>query len=589
MSLRLLCRSTIRIRKNKYNILRCYSIQSSSTGLSYIHNVGSEPLFSKTLGQCVDEAAEKYGDREALVSLHEGLRFTFNDIREQSDQIAAGFHAIGLRPGDRLGIWTPNCSHWYLTMMAAAKAGLILVGLNPAYQLLEMQYCLKKVDIKGIVTQRQHKTQNYYNILVKLAPELPNSEPGELQNADFPNLKTIVIADDITTKGAYKFKDIASIGNASSVEEIAKLKETIEADSPFNIQFTSGTTGEPKATCLTHFSLTNNGYLMGKRANLSEKHHKICVLVPFFHAFGLGATICPALLHGVTLVVPSAAYNAADSLKAIAKEKCTITHATPTMYVDMIAKQKELRCDLESVEIAVTGGAACSPNLVKQMLEELKVKEVRAAYGLTECTAVVFQTYPGDSTDKITDTVGYPQEHLEIKIIDGKGRIVPLGQPGELCVRGYSNMLGYWKEADKTKEIYGRDKWLKTGDQFILHKNGYASIIGRFKEMIIRGGENIFPKEIEDFLNTHPDILETHVIGVPSERLGEEVCAFIRVQDGKTVTKDNIKEFCKDKISHFKVPQYVIEVDSFPKTVSGKIQKFVLKEMYMKESAQILT
>ncbi|XP_061393876.1 medium-chain acyl-CoA ligase ACSF2, mitochondrial [Musca vetustissima] len=552
---------------------------------SYIYNKGKNPLVYRNVGQELEKAARIYGSTEAIVSYHEGKRYTFTSLIDEVDRIAAGFLKLGLKKGDRVGLWGPNNIHWYLTMMGACRAGLVSVGINPAFQAPELEYCLKKVNVKAIVSPLTHKTHNYYEIIRSLCPEISSSQKGDIKSENLPHLKAVIIDTDEALKGALTFNELLDIGNKEDLKEIEKLQPYIIPDSPCNIQFTSGTTGQPKAAVLSHFNFVNNGIHIGNRNQTTGA--RICVQVPLFHAFGVVVTIMPALSHGGTLVLPAPAFNPEASLRSIVDEKCTVIHGTPTMYVDLIRKQKELNLPLSTLKMAVTGGAICTPQLFLDMQNILKVKEFRNVYGLTESTASIFLTRANDTVEQILTTVGHIQDDIEVKVIDKDGNTVPFGQPGELCVRGYLTMLGYYGDEQKTKETIGSDKWLRTGDQFVLQPDGYGRIVGRLKEMIIRGGENIFPKEIEDFLNTHENIMEAYVIGVPDERLGEELCAFLRLQDDtKEITRDTLKEFSKGKLAYFKVPRYVVTVKEFPKTTSGKIQKFKLLQQFktMQES-----
>lgn len=369
----------------------------------------------------------------------------------------------------------------------------------------------------------------------------------------------------------------------ASPEEVASIEgkqATINPDSGCNIQFTSGTTGLPKAALLSHFSFVNNGYLIGKRNEFNTKAHRICFQTPLFHAYGLVIGVVAAIHYGTTIVLPDAGFNVAKSLEAIQKEKCTVVYGTPTMYVDLLAKQKELGVQVNTPEIAVTGGAACSPEMFKKIMKKLGVKKVKTVFGMTELSAVIFQSMYEETIQQMAETVGYIQEHVEAKVVDDKGQTVPFGERGELWIRCYSAMLEYWDDPEKTKETIGNDKWLKTGDQFVLQEDGYGKIVGRIKEMIIRGGENIFPKEIEDFLSTHPNVAEVHVVGVPDERLGEEMCAFVKLKPETMLSHADMKHFCKGNIAHFKIPRYLEIVEDFPKTQSGKIQKFKLLKQW---------
>ncbi|ALC38570.1 CG12512 [Drosophila busckii] len=551
---------------------------------SYIHHIGKEPLIYRNVGQQLQLTASQYGSNEAIVSCHEDKRYTFQNLLVEVDRVAAGLRKLGLQRGDAVGLWSPNYVHWYISMLGAARAGLVSVGINPAYQNSEMEYCLKKVDIKAIIAPESFKSTNYYEILRDICPDIAHAEPGRIKSDKFPHLRAVIInnaASQERLKGALSFNELLDMGSAEEQAQIGKLQHTIQPESPCNVQFTSGTTGNPKAALLSHLNFVNNGMHVANRNELEGE--RICVQVPLFHAFGVGITIMAAMCKGAAMVLPAAGFAPADSLQAISKERCTVIHGTPTMYVDLIAAQRELAVPLGKIKKAITGGATVSPQLILDVKQVLGVERMHSVYGLTETTAVVFQSIPGEAEDCVLDSVGHVTDHIEIKVVNEQGHLVPFGQPGELCVRGYLTMLGYHGDAEKTEEIYGSDKWLHTGDKFILDRNGYGRIVGRIKDMIIRGGENIFPKEVEDFLNGHPQVVEAHVIGVPDERLGEELCAFVRLEAGvdpKTFTRDSLKAYSKGKIAHFKVPFYVVPVDSFPKTTSGKVQKFKLLPQY---------
>uniref|UniRef100_W8B701 Medium-chain acyl-CoA ligase ACSF2, mitochondrial n=1 Tax=Ceratitis capitata TaxID=7213 RepID=W8B701_CERCA len=550
---------------------------------AYLHYVGKDPLVYRNVGQQLEKTVAEYGSTEAIVSCHEQKRYTFRSLIEEVDRVAAGLLKLGLKQGDHVGIWAPNNMHWYLTMLGAARAGLVSVAINSALQARELDYCLKKAKVKAVVMSETFKSQNFYEIMKSICPELPDSVDGRINSVNLPHLKHVIIDTPNRLKGALSFDDLLGLSNRTEYEAITQLQRHIAPDSACNIQFTSGTTGHPKAAVISHYHFVNNGIHISNR-NQFDSNTRICVQVPLFHAFGTVITIMAAMDKGSTLVLPAAGFSPADSLKAIVDEKCTVIHGTPTMYVDLIKKQRELKLPLKTAKMAVTGGAPCSPQLFLDIKNVLGLERVQTVFGMTETTAIIFQTRPGDSMDQILNTVGHLQDHVEAKVIDAEGKTVGFGESGELCVRGYLTMLGYYEDEEKTNETIGRDGWLRTGDQFILQADGYGRIVGRLKEMIIRGGENIFPKEVEDFLNSHPDICETHVVGVPCERLGEELCAFVRLQDGVTkISRDEIKEFCKGKLAHFKIPRYVIRVDNFPKTASGKIQKFKLVEVYEKE------
>ncbi|XP_063697719.1 medium-chain acyl-CoA ligase ACSF2, mitochondrial [Culicoides brevitarsis] len=549
--------------------------------LSYFHHVGSSPLIFRTVGQQLQMSADLYPNRECIVSCHEGKRYTFPEILEKADRLAASFDNLGIGKGDRVGLISPNYTMWYITAMACARSGCILVGLNPAYQVPELEYCVEKVGMKAIVAPETFKSQNYYEMIGKIVPEmLETGVEKKIQSKKHPKLETVIIESNRKLFGAHSFEDLLRAPSQQEISHIALFQHLIQPDSCCNIQFTSGTTGKPKAAMLSHYNFINNGFHIGKNQEFDKDYHRICVQVPLFHAFGVVIGVMAALVHGATLVLPSPGYKAEESIKAIKHEQCSYIYGTPTMYVDVVAKLKEQREHLDSLRMAVIGGSPCSPKLLKDMEEYLGVEKVKSVFGMTETTAVIFQSLRDEDKKRVLDYVGHVQEHTEAKVIDQDGNVVEFGKPGELCVRTYGTMLGYYGDEEKTKEMIGPDRWLKTGDQFVLHEDGYGQIVGRLKEMIIRGGENIFPKEIEDFLNHQPGILETHVVGIPDERMGEEVAAFIRLAPGKeTITRDEVKEMCKGKLAHFKIPKYVYAVKEFPKTTSGKIQKFKCREM----------
>ncbi|XP_002064748.2 medium-chain acyl-CoA ligase ACSF2, mitochondrial [Drosophila willistoni] len=564
----------------KINALRSLST-TLSTSISHKHHVVKEPLVYRNIGQELELTVSKYGDVEAIVSCHEGKRYTFKSLLAEVDRLAASFRKLGLQQGDAVGLWSPNYVHWYLGMLGAARAGLTSVGINPAFQGPEVAYCLNKVGLKAIVAPEIFKSQNYYEILRGICPEIADAEPGKIKSEKFPHLRSVIINSETHLKGALRFDDLLDLSNRTEQEEIGKYQTKISPELPCNIQFTSGTTGNPKAASLSHYNFVNNGIHVGNRNQLEGE--RICVQVPLFHAFGVIITIMAGMSKGATLVLPAAGFSPKDSLAAIVKEKCTVIHGTPTMYVDLVSAQRELQVPLGRIKKAITGGAIVSPQLILDVKKVLGVESMRSVYGLTETTAVIFQTLPGDDEESVLHTVGHLQDHVEVKVVDADGNCVPFGQPGELCVRGYVTMLGYHGDKEKTEETIGADKWLRTGDQFVLQEDGYGRIVGRLKEMIIRGGENIFPREVEDFLNAHPQIVEAHVIGVPDERLGEEIVAFVRLHndvDPKSFTVEALRAYSKGKIAHFKVPRYVVPIDAFPKTTSGKIQKFKLSQMF---------
>lgn len=415
----------------------------------------------RNVGQELERVAAEYSSTEAIVSCHEMQRHTFKSVLDVVDRLAAGLIKLGLSKGDHIGLWGPNNMHWYLTMLAASRAGLVSVGVNPAFQGPELEYCLKKVEIKAIVCPLKFKSQNYYEIIHSICPELSKCEKGKIKSANLPNLKALVVNTDLQLKGALTFDEVLDLSDQQERNDISIRQPFIMPDSPCNVQFTSGTTGRPKAAVLSHFNFVNNGIHVGNR-NLLEGG-RICVQVPLFHAFGVVITIMAGMSHGATLVLPSPGFSPEHSLQAIVNEKCTVIHGTPTMYVDLIKKQREVNAALDSLKMAVTGGAICSPQLFLDMKNVLKLQEVRTVFGLTETTAVIFQSRPGDTMEQVLNTVGHVQDNIEVKVVDNEGNIVPFGQPGELLVRGYLTMLGYHGDEERTKETISADKWLKTG------------------------------------------------------------------------------------------------------------------------------
>lgn len=565
-------------------------VQSPSTvdNQSYVHHPEGKPLLYRNIGQHLRVAVENYPNNEALVSCYEAKRFSFSDVMEKVDRIASSLHLLGLEKGDRVAIWAPNCSAYYLTNLAVARAGMVVVGINPAFQVPELEYALNKVQVKALITVESYRTQKFYEMLCQLMPELADSSPGKLKASKVPSLK-MVIVDTETKKlpGTMTLNDLTQIPSEEEISKIESLQPSISPDDGACLLFTSGTTGHPKAALLSHFGVVNNGIHTANRLEMDRKPHRICVQVPLFHVFGMSLGAMASLCYGTTLVFPSAGFQALASLKAIVDEKCTLIYGTPTMFVDLLNELRREPRELSGIDFALIGASSCSPNLILEVKEAMRVREVLAGYGMTEASGATFTSDLGDSTDVALSTVGRVIEHFEAKVVDSDGNAVPFGTPGELWLRGYGTMLGYWEDDLKTKEVIAADRWLKTGDQFVLRPDGYGTVVGRLKEVIIRGGENVYPKEIEDVLNTHPDLLEAYCIGVPDERLVEEICAFVRVKDSvkeETVTLESIKQFCQGRLSNFKIPRHLRIIEQFPKTSSGKIQKFKLLEMYVNEN-----
>jgi len=579
-------------RRSRYDKIRLISTTSVNnkqtqvkynTSISYACGPGDVPLLGLTIGQAVDRSVDLYSDREGLVDVTKNKRRTFGQLRDEINSLAAGFIQIGLKPGDRIGIWGTNTLEWFLTQFAAAKAGLVLVNINPAYRPNELKYALNKVGVKAIVCDEKFKTQDYHQILLSIAPELNNSKPGQLKSNEVPSLQHVIIISENHKSGSYRFQDVLTAGGSRDFAQMESLSSKIQMDSPANIQFTSGTTGNPKGVTLSHHNLVNNAFNIGYRIGYNTKPHRICVSVPLYHCFGnVAGTLC-GMLHGATNVYPAPSFNGQACAQAIATEKCTSIYGTPTMFVDMLASFRQLKPDYSHVETGLMAGAPCPKALCKNVVAEMNMKDFAVCYGMTETSPVTFQGFCADDMDLKTGTIGYPANHVEVAVMNENGEMVPAGVPGELCTRGYSTMLGYWGDKAKTDEVIKGDRWFHTGDVAVIDSQGYGQIVGRMKDMIIRGGENIYPREVEEFLHTHPEIQEAQAFGVSDERMGEELAAWIKLSQGSSLTDNCVKSFCKGKLSHFKIPRYVKVVDEFPTTVTGKIQKFVMKAEYEKE------
>eukprot|EP00088_Acartia_fossae_P014139 TRINITY_DN1753_c0_g1_i2.p1 TRINITY_DN1753_c0_g1~~TRINITY_DN1753_c0_g1_i2.p1 ORF type:complete len:641 (+),score=202.54 TRINITY_DN1753_c0_g1_i2:63-1985(+) len=561
-------------------VVRHQAAAQVNTQLSYMAGpTGPQvpALLDLTIGQTVERGADLFGDREGLVDLGQNQRRTFNQLRQEINSLAAGFVELGLEQGARIGIWGPSTIEWYLTQFAAARAGLVLVNINPAYQPEELKYCINKVGISAIVCHDKFKSQDYYRLIQRIAPELGAS--STLSSSSVPTLKhIIVISDELSHQqkaGAHSFSDI--LRNAGS-EAHSKLDSMqVSPLSAANIQFTSGTTGSPKGVVLSHYNLVNNSMQLGHRLGYDTKEHRICLSVPMHHCFGnVAGTIC-GMMHGATVVVPAPSFNGAACADAIETEKCTSLYGTPTMFIDILDNIRKTQPNLDSLETGIMAGAPCPRELCRNVMAEMNMDNLCVAYGLTETSTAVTQGFASDSLDQMTGTVGFPTNHMEVRVVDEQGEVVPVGVPGELCSRGFSTMLGYWGDEEKTRETITADGWIRSGDRAVMDANGYVSIVGRIKDMIIRGGENIYPREIEEFLHTHPAVQEAQVFGVADDRMGEEVAVWLKLNSGYELDEADIKSFCKGKLAHFKIPRYVDFVDSFPLTATGKIQKFNLK------------
>uniref|UniRef100_A0A3P8VM10 Medium-chain acyl-CoA ligase ACSF2, mitochondrial n=1 Tax=Cynoglossus semilaevis TaxID=244447 RepID=A0A3P8VM10_CYNSE len=553
--------------------------QNPSLTTSYVHGTSSVPLLPLTVGQSLDRTVERWPDREAVVFPQDGTRKTFAQFQQDVDQAAAGLLALGLKRGDRLGLWGPNNYEWILFQFAMAKAGIVMVSLNPAYQVKEVEFTLKKVQCKAVLCPTHFKSQKFCEMLKEICPEIESSTGGVIQSSRLPDLHMVIVMDS-RQSGMLHVDDVMQAAESRHHRELMDLQSRLSCDDPINIQFTSGTTGNPKGAVLSHHNIVNNVYFMGQRVGYTSKPNvRVCTPVPMFHCFGSVLGGVSMAVNGITLVFPGSAYNPKAILQSIGSEKCNFLYGTPTMYIDLLSQPDLHKYDLSSLESGIMGGASCPADVVKKLRTDMNMTEIILAYGSTENSPVVFLGFPEDNDELKINTAGCVMAHTEAKVVDpNNGMTVPLGEPGELMIRGACVMLGYWDDPEKTREAITESRWYKTGDTATLNSLGYCQIVGRIKDMIIRGGENIYPAEIEQFLYTHPKVHEVQVVGVKDERLGEQVCACIRLKEGQSCSTEEIRDFCKGQMSHFKIPKYVVFIDSFPMTVSGKIKKNILRQ-----------
>jgi len=544
---------------------------------SYVHGASAKPLLGETVGALIDRIAATHPGRPALVVRAQGVRMNYREFHAEVERIAAGLLALGMRRGERVGIWAPNRAEWVLLQFAAPKAGLILVNINPAYRTHELEYSLNKVGCRALVLPRRFKTSHYLDILVELAPELAASMPGALHAARLPALREVILLDDEPAAGTRCWQQLAALGDAAARVQLHEAAQALNFDDPVNIQFTSGTTGAPKGATLTHHNIVNNGWFIGEAMRLTE-HDRLCIPVPFYHCFGMVLGNLACVTHGACMVIPGEGFDAPATLETVAAEKCTGLHGVPTMFIAELEHPRFAEFDLSSLRTGIMAGSPCPIEVMRRVVGEMHMSEVTIAYGMTETSPVSFQTVPDDPLERRVDSVGRVHPHLEVKLVDERGQVVPRGTPGELCTRGYSVMLGYWDDAAHTREAIDEARWMHTGDLAVIDADGYCSIVGRLKDMIIRGGENVYPREVEEFLYTHPKVLDVQVFGVPDKKFGEQVCAWIRLREGSEAGVAEIQDYCRHHLAYYKVPHYVRFVDAFPMTVTGKVQKYLMRE-----------
>jgi len=550
---------------------------------AYVHGPSAVSLLGETIGDCLDRIALAHPDRAALVSRHQSQRYTYSELKTAADRAASGLIACGVRRGDRVAIWSANCAEWLVTQYAVAKAGAILVNINPAYRLRELEFALRQSGVSLLIAARAFRATSYVGMLAELAPELRTASPGQLNAAHLPDLRTVVFLGTDREPGALTWGDLTDAGRTVAASALNERQALLQFDDAVNIQYTSGTTGNPKGATLSHHNILNNGYFVGERLHYTADD-RICLPVPFYHCFGCVMGSLAALTHASALVLPAEAFDADACLKAIEEERCTSAYGVPTMFIGMLGHAAFDQTDFSSLRTGIMAGAPCPVEVMRQVIDRMHMRDVTICYGMTETSPVSFQSETDDSIDRRVATVGAIHPHTECKIIDSEtGAIVERGERGELCTRGYLVMLGYWNDPVATRAVLDEARWMHTGDLATMRDDGYVNIVGRLKDMIIRGGENISPREVEEFLYTHPKVSEVQVIGVPDARYGEAVCAWIRLREGHTATEEEIRGFCEGQIATFKIPRYVRFATDFPMTVTGKIQKFRMREISVAE------
>ncbi|MEX0285699.1 MAG: AMP-binding protein [Paracoccaceae bacterium] len=546
-------------------------------GMAHVRGTTDEPLLELTIPQVLRRAVEAHAGNEAAVFAEENLRWTYAEFAQEVDCLAGGLMRLGVQTGDRVGIWSPNRSEWLLTQFATARIGAILVCVNPAYRPYELEYALNKVGCSTLVTARSFKTSDYIGMLQGLAPELADCAPGGLNAAKVPELKRIIAIGADAPAGMFAFPDVMAMGDDVPVVDLDAITGTLNQNDVVNIQFTSGTTGSPKGASLTHRNIVNNANNVTAGITFSPTD-RLCIPVPFYHCFGMVMGTLGCVTKGATMVIPGEGFDPAQTLRAVSDERCTALYGVPTMFVAELGLADFDSYDLGSLRTGIMAGATCPIEVMKQVQAQMNMSEVTIAYGMTETSPVSFQSDVDDPLEKRVSTVGRIHPHVECKVVDESGQTVAPGVQGELCTRGYSVMHGYWNDAEKTAQSLSEDGWMMTGDLAVIDEEGYCDITGRVKDMIIRGGENVYPREVEDFLFTHERIAQAQVFGIPDEKFGEIVCAWVVPAPDSTLDEEDVRAFCKDRISHFKVPTHIRICDELPMTVTGKPQKFIMRE-----------
>ena len=551
---------------------------------SYAVGVADKPLIGSTIGDFFDHITATYPDNEAVVSCHQDVRLTYSQLKERVDEFAKGLMHLGVKKGDRVGIWSTNNLEWLITQLATPKIGAILVSLNPSYQIPELEYALKRSGVSVLILSPGTKYADYIEMVRKLVPEAPTTTKGKtLESKALPLLRQLVTIGSTKLASAYTTDEVTELGGELSDSELATRQCSLEFDEPVNIQYTSGTTGSPKGATLTHHNVLNNSFMIAEILRITDKD-RLCVPVPFYHCFGMVLSNLLCLTHGATIVLPGDQFDAGKVLKAIQDERCTAVHGVPTMFIAELEHPDFSKYNLSSLRTGVMAGSPCPIEVMKRVIGEMGIKDITICYGMTETSPVSFQTRVDDPIELRVSTVGTPHPWVEAKIIDKEtGKLLPIGEAGEICTRGYVVMAGYWERPDWTKEAIDEHGWMHTGDLGVMDERGYVNIVGRTKDMVCRGGENIYPREIEEVLYQHEKIVDAQVIGVPSIKYGEELMAWIILKPGQTATTDEIKAFCQERLAYYRVPAYIKVVEEFPMTVTGKIQKFKMRQTAIKE------
>lgn len=549
---------------------------------SYTQGRQDKPLLAMTIGQAFDNTVSRFADREALVVRHQQLRYSWQQLADSVDHHARALMALGLKSGDRLGIWAPNCAQWCIAQFATAKIGVILVNINPAYRTSELEYVLKQSGCHWLICAGAFKTSDYHAMLAELLPALGEQQPGQLSSERLPDLRGVISLDAAPPAGFLPWAQLTTLVEQTTPADYQARQQSLQFDQPVNIQYTSGTTGFPKGATLSHYNILNNGYMVGESLGLSEQDRMV-IPVPLYHCFGMVMGNLGCVTHGSTMIYPNDAFDPLLTLGTVAEEQASALYGVPTMFIAMLDHPQRGDFDLSSLRTGIMAGATCPIEVMRRVIEQMHMSEVQIAYGMTETSPVSLQTGADDELELRVTTVGRTQPQLESKIVDEHGCVVPRGQMGELCTRGYSVMLGYWGNPEATHESIDPAGWMHTGDLATMDEAGYVCIAGRNKDMIIRGGENIYPRELEEFFFTHPAVADVQVIGIPDERYGEEIVAWIKFHPGHSASEIELQQWCKSRIAHFKTPRHFRFVDEFPMTVTGKVQKFRMREISIEE------